>query len=290
MAFRCTVELVQILPPNDTTTAEVNATVAVLPCSPALFGPTNLSTLAESGGLSFEGSLLPPEAGDESGCIETPKTSPKAAEDMSHKEATIQLVHRGKCRFQTKIANQVRKGLGHSGVIVINADPSIFVMSGGCLQGDKTCEREDAEGSHIPSVMIGQGDGSRIMAFAEDVRRKGGKLHAIVSLLPQQALGTNDKNASPVSDTESTKASVLPAVSMSNGVVQIYAPGGWGLHAVKRVSSAGGQRSQQQEQDEQAGASEENGGAQKDEGTGSGNAEEPQKSEWQLFILQHQSS
>ena len=128
------------------------------------------------------------------------------------------------------------------------------------------------------------------MAFAEDVHRKGGKLHAIVSLLPQQALGTNDKNTSPVSDTESTKAAVLPAVSMSNGVVQIYAPGGWGLHAVKRVSSAGGQRSQQQEQDEQAGASEENGGAQKDEGTGSDNAEEPQKSEWQLFILQHQSS
>ena len=128
------------------------------------------------------------------------------------------------------------------------------------------------------------------MTFAEDVHRKGGKLHAIVSLLPQQALGSNDKDASPVSDTESTKAAVLPAVSMSNGVVQIYAPGGWGLHAVKRVSSASVEGAQQQEQEEHTDAQEENGGAQKDEGTGSGSAGEPQKSEWQLFILQHQSS
>ena len=294
MAFKCTVELVQILSPKDTTTAEANATVAVLPCSPALFGPTNITMLAESGGLSFEGTLLPPEAGDESGCKETPKASPEALEDERSREATIQLVRRGKCRFQTKIANQVRKGLENRGVIVINSDPSIFVMSGGCLQGDNTCEKEDAEGSRIPSVMVGQGDGGRIMAFAEDIHRKGGKLHAIVSLFPQQALGTNDKDASPISDTESTKTAVLPAVSMSSAAVQIYAPGGWGIHAVKRVSSASsGDGAQQQEQEGHTDAQEENSdeqSAQKDDGTDSGSAEEPQKSEWQLFILQHQSS
>lgn len=297
MSFRCTVELVQSLSSNEPAIGEVNTTMAMIPCSPALFGPTNITILAESGGISFEGSLLPPESSDPSGCKETPKASTEdpglSTEVEMSKEATIQLVRRGKCRFQTKIANQVRRGLGHSGVIVINTDPSIFVMSGGCLQGDETCEREDAEGSHIPSVMVGQGDGVRMMSIAEDVHRKGGRLHATVSLLPQQALGTNDKDVPPIFNTESTKTAELPTVSMSSAAVQIYAPGGWGIHAVKRVSSATGEGAEQQEQEGKTDTQEDTGEEdtrKNDDGNGGGYAEEPQKSEWQLFILQHQSS
>jgi len=285
MAFRCTVELVQKTLSNETSATEVNATVAVLPCSPALFGPTNITTLAKSGGLTFEGSLLSPELGDESGCKThlTPRVPglSSAAEFGRSETARIQLVRRGRCRFQTKIANQVRKGLGrNSGVIVINSDPSIFVMSGGCQQGEDDCEQED-EGSRIPSVMVGLRDGARIMSFAEDAKQKGVVLHAIVSLLPQQALEAKANNGSPMSNTSTTNPAELPTVSMSSAAVQIYAPGGWGIHAVKRVTNV--EEAQKQEKEEQV----QEQTVKKDDKNG--NAEELQKSEWQLFILQHQS-
>ena len=116
MAFRCTVELVET-PSNETTAAETRTTVAIFPCSPALFGPTNITTLAESSGLTFEGSLLPPEADDESGC-KSPLITSLGDSDQSGGEAAsvdpmIQLVRRGQCRFQTKIANGNRTSVAN---------------------------------------------------------------------------------------------------------------------------------------------------------------------------------
>ena len=81
---------------------------------------------------------------------------------------------------------------------------------------------------------------------------------------------------------------------MSSAAVQIYAPGGWGIHAAKKVASASGEGVQQQEQEEEIDAQDENieekDDALKENDNGSGSAEEPQKAEWQLFILQHQTS
>jgi hypothetical protein len=295
MAFRCTVELVET-PSNETTAAETRATAAILPCSPALFGPTNITDLAESSGLSFEGSLLPPEVDDESGC-KAPLTTSLGVSDQSGGEAAsvdpmIQLVRRGQCRFQTKIANQVRKGLGRNGVIVINSDPSIFVMSSGCLQGEKSCEEEDAEGSRIPSVMVGQVDAERMMSLAEEANRRGDVLRAIVRLLPQQPSGIQQKEGSPLSNTAATTAE-LPIVSMSSTTVQIYAPGGWGIHAVKRIVDVDGahQKQQGKEQIDTDSAGDNEGDKEERDDTNDsgddGNSQEPQKSEWQLFILQH---
>lgn len=301
MAFRCTVELVET-PSNETTAAETRTTVAIFPCSPALFGPTNITTLAESSGLTFEGSLSPPEADDESGCKTPLITSlgDSKQPEATSVDSTIQLVRRGQCRFQTKIANQVRKGLGRNGVIVINSDPSIFVMSSGCLQGEISCEEEDAEGSRIPSVMVGQVDAERMMSLAEEANRRGGALRARVSLLPQQPSGTQQKEGSLLSNTAATTAE-LPIVSMSSTTVQIYAPGGWGIHAVKRIvdidgahqnqqgkeetdtDSAGDNEGDKDEQDEQDEQDEDDTNDSGD----NGNSQESQKSEWQLFILQH---
>ena len=308
MAFRCTVELVE-MPSNETTAAETRTTVAIFPCSPALFGPTNITTLAESSGLTFEGSLLPPEADDEFGC-KSPLITSLGDSEQSRGEAPsvdpmIQLVRRGQCRFQTKIANQVRKGLGRNGVIVINSDPSIFVMSSGCLQGEKSCEEEDAEGARIPSVMVGQVDAERMMSLAEEANRRGDDLRAIVSLLPQQPSGTQQKESSPLPNTAATTAE-LPIVSMSSTTVQIYAPGGWGIHAVKRVVDIDGahqkQQGKEQTDTDSAGDKDERDEDERDEDEqdedeqdeddtndsgDDGNSQEPMKSEWQLFILQH---
>jgi len=292
LAFSCTVELVQITK-NETIAAETNTTVAIIPCSPALFGPTNITILAESGGRTFEGSILPPEVDDEFGCKAPLMTSSEDSETTSV-DVAIQLVRRGQCRFQTKIANQVRKGIGRNGVIVINSDPSIFVMSGGCLQGDKSCEEEDAEGSHIPSVMVGQGDGDRMMSFADEANRTGSELRAIVSLLPQQLSGTQQQEGSPHSNAV-TNTAELPTVSMSSTTVQIYAPGGWGIHAVKRVANVDGAHQEHQEKEHKGAGSEgdNEGDKEKEDDQSDGgddrNAQDPQNSEWQLFILQHQS-
>ena len=84
-----------------------------------------------------------------------------------------------------------------------------------------------------------------------------------------------------MSNTSSTNPAELPTVSMSSAAVQIYAPGGWGIHAVKRVTNV--EEAQKQEKEEQV----QEQSVKEDDNNG--NAEELQKSEWQLFILQHQS-
>ena len=271
--------------------------LAVVPCSPALFGPTSMTGLVEKGGLTFHGEVLLPDRLDQYGCAapfatsnaftaaasktssgddeaqcSEPNVQMVQESDVEHHPNIIQVIHRGKCLFQTKASNQARVE-GRSGMIVINSDSNIFVMSGGCVPGDESCEETESDDFVVPSVLVGKSDGEKIMDLASEVSSSGGTLQATVSLLPpRKAKQSEAVDEDDTGGSDTTRTIDLSVVIASSDAIQIFAPNGWGIHATKKQleGTSGNQHEQQAEQSK-------------------GNHKKNQrKSEWQLFILQHQ--
>mmetsp|Transcript_9327 Transcript_9327/g.19050 ORF Transcript_9327/g.19050 Transcript_9327/m.19050 type:complete len:1028 (+) Transcript_9327:129-3212(+) len=271
--------------------------LAVVPCSPALFGPTSMTSLVEKGGLTFYGEVLLPDPLDEYGCaapLATGNAFTVAASetnsgddearcslpnvqivqegDVEHHQNIIQLIHRGECRFQTKASNQALVE-DRNGMIVINSDSNIFVMSGACVPGDESCEETESDDFVVPSVLVGKSDGEKIMDLASEVSSSGGTLQAAVSLLPpRKAKQSGAVNEYATGGSDTTRTIDRSVVTASSDAIQIFAPNGWGVHAIKKQleGTSGNQHEQQAEQS-------------------AGNHKKKQrKSEWQLFILQHE--
>ena len=155
------------------------------------------------------------------------------------KNAFAQIVKRGVCTFQDKAMNQL-SGFGAEAVIVINSDvDELFVMSGGGFGVD----------DKFPvSVLITGDDGAKLLKLIQSYTEDGiSQLTARISLRPDQAeiVESAGQEFSVVSNEN------WPAVRITPQVVQLFAKGGWGVHAVRNEK-------------------------------GSANA-----MEWQLFVLQH---
>jgi hypothetical protein len=264
--FRCEVEIVEQSPLHEACKSEEDhdcldvdkeLVLATMPCSPALFGPSLLSNLAETGGMSVEGTVAPPRS--DLGC-----NSPCDEPSAEASPADISLVWRGKCTFESKALNQYACCGSEAVIIVNNADEELFLMSGGLTSDEKECYGGDIE-APLTVLITGQ-DGKKIISLLqayEDTRGSttsagGVSLIGRVQIVPSRGYLTED--AKIRSDTGPNDVD-WPVIRAAPDIIQILAEGGWGVHAMNRASL----------------------------NPGSSSAGSKTRGEWQLFMLRHES-
>ena len=222
---------------DDTYVVETEEIVKSFPCAPGLFGPTRIPNLVKSGGLFVEGELAPPDPGNEDGC-----TAMERAEEIDGKER-VRMVNRGRCTFQTKVRNQ--KLSGASAVIVVNSmrnPQELFLMAPG--NDPDTCDDD-----FVATILVSGGDGAEILRLVDENNQ--GTLVAKVLVAPQRMV--MDESGTMLAADGSADIR-FPLLIASSDAIQVFAAGGWGVHAV---------------------------GHPHDSGADEGNRE------WQLFLLQH---
>jgi mannosidase alpha-like ER degradation enhancer 2 len=284
--FVCKIEIFESCVPEDDddddddwgSLEEKEKLVATLPCAPGLFGPTHLSNLVITNGLSVKASLIPPVAGDEHGCKgggdePFPTTSdfmpmkikaedvplsdavPTTAQDAASpgaetednieedggtdddtyktcKNSVVQIVRRGVCTFQEKSLNQL-KGVNAEAVIVINSDANeLFVMSGGGVE-DTHVDDED-----YPATVLITGDDGQVLTDLIELNALQGcaQLTARVTLSPDKIEIVEEEDGKSFSVVGNT---YWPALRVTSQVVQLFAKGGWGVHAVRSEKAKG---------------------------------------------------
>lgn len=261
-AFHCQVDLVrrsltktseEVEGESDTTIQEEthdDIVVATYPCAPALFGLTHMSRLIATEGAFVEATVLAPDDDDEFGCYsdeEEPPTETSISDEAPQEDGndegemtaktgnacenkTIQVVQRGGCSFLTKASNQQKYG-NAEGVIVINSEEDeLFIMSHG-EEGDSTDDDE------LPLTVLVTGmDGEDLVELIEEqtVNANGegdveSYLIAQVSLVKQEHAVDTDGSFKLDEDTFD-----WPIVRGTEEALQIFAEGGWGIHAMRK--------------------------------------------------------
>ena len=251
-SFACRIEVFHHVKLNPET-APLDYTEIVLaryPCAPALFGPTHITNLVSTNGLAVEAVIEPPEIGNADGCSKTGTNviegeegfSPEAAHleveeegarldadsdgENSCRAEVVQVLHRGVCTFQTKAINQ-KASVNAKAVIMINTeDDELFVMSGGISESDDNT----IDDIYPATVLVTGADGQDIIELI-DIATKSGieKLITRVSLVKQDTEIEESGGVYAVTKTES-----WPAVRASSEALQIFAEGGWAIHAVQK--------------------------------------------------------
>jgi hypothetical protein len=264
-------------------TSESEKVIARYPCAPALFGPTHMSELAVAGGIMVQASIRGPELGEEYGCINkrydgvgeeympmdiqneedsSPNSIPHTHSDQSTeldddtiqdafsaqtcKNTVVQLLQRGVCTFQEKSMNQ-RKSFNAEAVIMINSErDELFVMSGGGSE-----DPEYSDNDNFPATVLVTGsDGQHMLDVVNSFESNDvSQLLARVSLIREEIEIVESDNSFAVEGNKH-----WPAIRVQSEVLQIFAQGGWGVHAVP-----------------------------KNDKTKSGSLE------WQLYLMQHQT-
>jgi mannosidase alpha-like ER degradation enhancer 2 len=244
-AFSCEVQVVErkvedvrVLAP-ESYPLEIEEITVSFPCAPALFGPTMIDRLVKTNGLWYEGNLVPPDADDENGCAETGETFHEI--DVNHPQ--IRLVRRGVCTFESKAFRMKERGA--QGVVVINRDPrELFLMAHGA---------EQISDKDIPaSVLVSGLDGYELLKLIE--KRSPGEVTAKVVMVPRNI--EVDENG----NVHATQKLRFPVLQASPDAIQIFASGGWGVHAMNRPIEIAATSSL---------------------------GELQPKREWQLYLLQH---
>uniref|UniRef100_A0A7S4HYC4 PA domain-containing protein n=1 Tax=Odontella aurita TaxID=265563 RepID=A0A7S4HYC4_9STRA len=281
--------------------------LARYPCSAGVFGPAKLSSLVETGGLLVAGELLRPKPSDPHGCSEPIENEVCENADASRYNVSlfdppmvppdtcrergrgmVHLVHRGGCRFHSKVWNAYRKGSAEA-IIVINNDPNeLFVMSGGIDKHNYKSGKEPA------SVLISGNDGAKLVKILEEVERNShnnegaSNIDAVISLrtqdvplISESAESSNGQSASAVS-TLWEKLRMWPLLLSNIDVIQVLGVSGWGIQA-KAVPIGNthemAQRSSNAQRENGREANAAKGGKAK-------RTRKPNK-EWQLLILEH---
>jgi mannosidase alpha-like ER degradation enhancer 2 len=262
-SFHCEVELYQkvLSTPddydNDESTNEPVYTeerlLARYPCAPALFGPTHMSRLLETNGISIEASVFSPVEGDEYGC-KKPSTSPNnsdgndnvpsAVDVNGHSSAglfdepiadsdgqlscpnenSIQILLRGECTFQAKALNQKEEWNVAATIIINSDDDELFIMSVG--------NEEFAANAPMSVLMTGL-DGEDLLTTMTAAREEddGALLSARVSVKRQ-----------PTTSQEIVKEDPAmihwPIVRGSTKKLQVFCRNGWGLQARQEINSS----------------------------------------------------
>jgi mannosidase alpha-like ER degradation enhancer 2 len=236
--------------------------LASYPCAPALFGPTHMSILAVTGGVVVEASIRTPEADEEYGCDHlmndngnndympmvvqneeghSPNSIPHSSEEQPAesdddliKENTddtclnrvVQLLHRGVCTFQEKALSQ-KKVFNAEAVIVINSEPDeLFVMSGG-----GTDDPDYLDNNNFPATVLVTGsDGKAILDITGSFQpNEESELRLRVSLLKDKSRIVESGKMLAVKGND-----YWPAVRVNSDALQVFASGGWGVHAVQK--------------------------------------------------------
>ena len=240
----------------ESTVARNENVLAKYPCAPALFGPTHISELVESGGIVVESSLSSPKVGDEHGCegkgMETmpmvvqeevglyPSSLPHGTlpqdestqedADMTCRSKGVQMVQRGVCTFQDKSMNQKKSGDADAVIVINSEDEELFVMSGGGIDDPEYLDHRN----YPPTVLVTKSDGRAILAAIDtfqESRQDDSEVFARVSLIRDDV---------QILQTEAGKSFAIegnnywPAVRASSESLQVFATGGWGVHAVQR--------------------------------------------------------
>jgi hypothetical protein len=215
-AFTCKVELIHATGEakrRDNQSSERSAfkqhnVIGVFPCLSATYGPTELSTLHESNGTSFEAVLHAPNNVDRFGC------QSRLVGEYSH-EPRIELVERGICNFRMKALNIGERNVVKAVIIINTQGDKLFVMAGP--------EEKGQDYSNEPaSVLVSKEDGYEILHAIDSQKKSSGKksqIYARISLIPQNP------------DTDDIQT--WPHVTSSPDSVQILASQGWGVTAKK---------------------------------------------------------
>ena len=248
--------------------------IRTFPCAPALFGPTRISSLIQTDGITLEAELLAPDQEDEYGCHSEPGDSsvcedpdieyrghiqndPDAFNDSEFTPESLcgensevrrtmgvtQLVLRGECLFQSKVWNQwERHNKKAEAVIVINSDPEqLFVMSG----PKDAYQRYDDNGKEPVSVLVSGNDGDEMkkILLEHSSKSRRSKENQSNQRESEKYFITATVRLQRQSDTtdedksdSSSFGGVLqwPLVRSTKNTLQIFAANGWGIHAMSQ--------------------------------------------------------
>lgn len=227
--------------------------------TPALFGPSKVSKLAQSGDIVIEASLYPPSEHDLYGCknpapvesqrpplteVSPPDFPWKGVNDKNEDDSStcyaeqpscpnriIQFVHRGGCSFGTKVANQ-KQSLNADAVVVINSqEEELFVMSSG------TNDLGIVEDSLPVAVLVAGLDGEELLRAAtnakmEDSSGPGNNDSHIVARVSLTRQDVNDLDATKSGDG---KQHSFPMVQANPQLLRVFAQGGWGVQALRQI-------------------------------------------------------
>ena len=239
--------------------------MAAYPCAAAMFGPTHMNEMAKTDGLTVESTVIrSPDVKGGYGCdakvggseqMDTVASWPTVVavgadgnqmyikEESKDDVGSINLVHRGACTFEDKAIMQ-KTQYNAKGVIVINSeDDELFVMSGGESS-------EPLKSSELPAtVLITGADGKDLCQRTESMKLNG-ELELFIRISTQ-------RDQAQILEAGKTSLSVhgnrfWPAVRARREAVQVFAKGGWAVHAIQ-----------------------------------TNNEKRHSKAEWQLFLLRH---
>ncbi|KAL3922323.1 MAG: hypothetical protein SGILL_002266, partial [Bacillariaceae sp.] len=213
--------------------------IAQFPCAPALFGPAHILNLQRVGTIEVMAGLRSPVLGEEYGCsrrgenrLEEPSTTASLSDTESSdfgesfcENSFVSIVHRGVCTFQEKAINQ-KLALNADGVIVINSEDELFVMSG----------NENSSSSSVPvSVLVSSSDGARLLQIADSFDgNTQSQIQARISLAQDEILVTHSEAGLAVEGNK-----FWPGVKASSEALQIFSASGWGVQATQRPKETG---------------------------------------------------
>jgi hypothetical protein len=242
---------------TESTSTETEKVLAKYPCAPALFGPTHMSELVVSGGIVVEASIRTPKIGEEHGCESkkqdsmpmvvqeeggvSPNSLPHASaaqyaavdddpiqddSDQTCQNKVVQLLQRGICTFQEKSTNQKKSGSADAVIMINSEEDELFVMSGGGMDDPEYLNNQN----YPPTVLVTGSDGRGILQVVDSFEHDdASQLFARVSLVRDEIEIVEAGSAFTVTGNKH-----WPAIRASSEALQVFARGGWGVHAVQR--------------------------------------------------------
>ena len=230
--------------------------LASLPCSPGLFGPSQISQLREQGDKTVvEAVVLGPREDNSLGCntpssaspshdaassddlipclVQDEDSSPLDANDnddeASCENRSIHVVHRGGCAFVSKAKN-MEKLWNAVALIVINSEDELFLMSSE-LPGDNRAGADLADGPL--SVLISQSDGETLLKVLHTKTDEHSAVFARISL--ERHTGAVDEAGTIVNADGDSSPDLIhwPVIRGHGNRLQILAEFGWGIQAVQ---------------------------------------------------------
>ena len=195
-----------------------------LPCSPAMFGPTEISNLVATNGLFVEGDLILPDASDIEGCNKNHVSN----KGISNEQGVILLLRRGKCPFHDKAIMQKSKHNAQA-IVVINTEPgNLFVLD----HINKGAKDESA------TVLITKDDGRKLIReldkYKGNVVSETHKFSGKIRFISMSSIKKDNIN-------DNGKGYLWPLLQDSNvNSLQVLTKGKWGIHAEKVIGKPGG--------------------------------------------------
>lgn len=203
--------------------------MASYPCAPAMFGPAHMAELAGQDGIVIESTYIRrPDENGGYGCQLSPESASESQPNVGDGDVagSINLVHRGVCTFEQKAYLQ-KNSFHAEAVIVINSEEDeLFVMSG----GGSTSPGPLTSSDFPPTVLITGADGKDLCFLTETMEiQEESELLVRISITRDQAQIIESNKELAVRDNI-----FWPAVRARPDAIQIFAKGGWAVHAMQR--------------------------------------------------------